>query len=208
MQTVMQFLKTLHHLENYATANNDNNEKLFETMVTVHDSPQPPPPPPPPPPSSMTPVLLQLLPPPPPPRSFLFPLTCALLASLWIIEIRTMLFSCLVNVFRDVWLLDTSLCVCFHFAKAGVSDVEALTDMEDDHNLLCMESFDLTDVTDPPLNERFAYLLWNYRFCVCFFVFVGPTCIHWFFFISASVPQAHRFLKFKPCWQNVLKLLL
>ena len=70
-----------------------------------------------------------------------------------------MLFSCLANVFRDVWLLDTFLCVCFHFPQAGLSDLEALTDMEDDHNLLCMESFDLTDVTDPPLNEKFAYLL-------------------------------------------------
>ena len=41
LHSVMQFLKTSHHLENYATANNDNSEMLFETMVTVHESPRP-----------------------------------------------------------------------------------------------------------------------------------------------------------------------
>ena len=37
--------------------------------------------------------------------------------------------------------------------QAGLSDIEALTDVDDDHGLLCMESFDLSDVTDQPINK-------------------------------------------------------
>ncbi|KAK7098750.1 uncharacterized protein [Littorina saxatilis] len=38
--------------------------------------------------------------------------------------------------------------------QAGLSDLETLTDMEDDHNLLCMESFDLDDVTESSSHDK------------------------------------------------------